>query len=235
VKFYADGSLVHTEELEDHYPVWLPRDIDEAGLWTVDVDSDGTVYEVVLYPRRSVQVDGPHVALTRNRGPIVPWAGAVYTWKRPNILRSVLMDGKQNVTLKMYLDDSVAATKSETLTPGVEFAYDNASVVCNRAEFYCDGNDHTVHQLSVFGEEEIPVGPQGTTLRGRTNWRRIRLRQETPAPWRMLDLEAVGGDVTYRLSADGVTVATGTTARGRIRVPRNAADAEVLEVDLGTS
>lgn len=227
---HADGAEVWSDELEDHYPVYLPRDLDEAGLWMVDVAATDTVWELVLYPRRA-RASGPHVSEVRAPGALVPWAGVVYVFERPNIPRSVLVDAEQQVVLRIYLDGAVAPRYEVPLTPGVEHAFDDGMPVCERLEFNFGEDDHLVHQVRIFGEEEIRVGESGVELRGRSGWRRMRLRRESAAPWRVIDIEATG-TVQYRVLADGVMAAQGSMAAGLLRLPRGFADSEVLEVDV---
>lgn len=234
--FWAGGAVdelteVDTYDLDDGYPFILARDLGNHGLWRLDLDAPDAVWEVLLYPRRAVVWNGPHILETRARGPVVPWLGKVYTFETPNILRSFLVDAASAVTAYVYLDDGEEPFRTIPMQPGIEVALDNAWPVCSRVEVNFGGDDHLVHRLALLGEEVRQVGQEGTVWQGRPGYRRLMNRREAPGAWRAVNIEGVG-TVNWQMLVDGVLVSSGT-GTGLQRVPRVAArTGKVLEVDI---
>ena len=229
----AGGTQVWNDTIDDEYVVILPRDLPEERSWTLDVTSAGTIWDVALYPRRAVAVQGPHVEERRRRGSVAPWIGAVYDFgEEPHQLRSMVVDSDTAVKARVYFGEDEAPRYTVDVVPGIEHAFDDGTPVARRVEIDGNGSDYLIHSIGLYGEDLTEVGPEGVFRKNRPNWRRLRFRRGDDTRWRLLEVEKQG-TIYYTISGDGTQFGNGTVPDdGLIRVPWGAAEAQIIEVDL---
>lgn len=154
--------------------------------WSVSVEADANVKQVVLYAEETVQTGG---GLEAHAGPGAPdWLRSRYEWGAPTVLSGVRVESSSYpVTLQ-------ATTDAGVLTVTVaddEWTSTGWTAAINRAVFRFTGSgDQTVQCVRVLPQQEYVVGDGLVSLSGLPFYWGIRLRFPQSGAWAGVSVDA---------------------------------------------
>ncbi len=229
----ADGAEVYSEPVLDPHVFRLPRTLEDATLWKVDVPTSSRISRVMLLPLQPVDVD--RTVSARNPRSVAPWLFRRYRFPRTTELVSIWLDASEPVPMRIYVDGEVEAAYTETISPRVETLID-VKTACGALEFDFTGQDHKVSKVSIFAEDTMDIGASGVHEGHRPNWRGLQYKSLDKLGFGVASLSAADyDDVKFKLRADDRQVFSKTVRDGELfHFPRGMSDGSVWTVDVKT-
>ena len=245
LKLYADGTEVYDERIDrrgaggSNYEggaFMLPRDLPEANLWEVDLDTgQNQVHSVIIKPWQRLKVPDDMKITFQEKGDIPPWMFTKWDVTDQGILKSATIHAYDYpVNMDIYRDESSSKDREPVLSASEILLSNTDRAGAINFDFYHE--DYKVSEIILNKEEHIPVKNEGIVLRqaeGITSWRNKTLRFQEVGSFDVVRMVASSyNQLTLKLTANGESVTKTITSGSEVKLPITMTTARDWDLDI---